>query len=169
MPDTLRVIGIDPGRTESAHLILELDTAGAAQIGWAFITANARLARMLEVITAKPAVRLALERVRHYGTGMPAGASVFETAEWGGAFRWAYGPEYTTWVERREVKLHLCGNTRAKDSNIRQALVDRFGPPGTKKSPGVTYGLKRDLWQALAVAVTYADTVMTADPPPAGA
>ncbi len=41
--------------------------------------------------------------------------------------------------------------------NIRQALIDRFGPPGKKKAPGATYGLSGDMWSALAVAVTFTD------------
>jgi hypothetical protein len=60
-------------------------------------------------------------------------------------------------VERREVKLHLCGQARAKDSNIIQALKDRFGDKGTKNKPGLTYGMRKDLWQAFALAVTCMD------------
>ncbi|MBV8782506.1 MAG: hypothetical protein JO353_14005, partial [Phycisphaerae bacterium] len=55
---------------------------------------------------------------------------------------------------------------RAKDGNIRQALIDRFGPTkeraiGKKKSPGPLYGMSGDCWSALAVAVTYADQRIT--------
>jgi hypothetical protein len=46
---------------------------------------------------------------------------------------------------------------RAKDQNIRQALIDRLGPPGTKKNPGPTYGVTSHMWSALAVAVTAHD------------
>ena len=57
----------------------------------------------------------------------------------------------------------LCKNNRAKDKNIRQALIDRFGPGkaaiGTKKAPGPLYGLKSHLWSALAVAVVAADAL----------
>ena len=60
-------------------------------------------------------------------------------------------------VLRRDVKLHVCQSPRAKDANVRQALLDRFGPPGTKKAPGTTYGITKDTWQALAVAVTWDD------------
>jgi len=42
---------------------------------------------------------------------------------------------------------------RAKDANIRQALLDLIGPQGTKKTPGPTYGIKSHTWAALAVAV----------------
>jgi hypothetical protein len=61
-------------------------------------------------------------------------------------------------VFRRDVKLHLCGSARAKDPNIRQALLDRFGPVGTKKAPGPLYGVKSHIWSALAVAVTASET-----------
>ena len=65
-------------------------------------------------------------------------------------------------IYRKDVKLHLCGSPRAKDSNIRQALIDRFGPGkekaiGLKKTPGPLYGVKSHVWAALAVAVTHLD------------
>ena len=42
--------------------------------------------------------------------------------------------------------------------NIRQALIDRFGPQGSKKNPGPTFGFGGDTWAALAVGATYIDT-----------
>lgn len=60
-------------------------------------------------------------------------------------------------MPRIEVKKHLCHNGAAKDSNIRQALIDRFGPPGVKKEPGILYGVKKDIWAAMAIAVTWFD------------
>ena len=56
-------------------------------------------------------------------------------------------------VYRKDIKLHLCHSVLAKDSNIRQALIDRWGAPGTKKAPGPTYGITNDVWAALAVAI----------------
>jgi hypothetical protein len=88
--------------------------------------------------------------------GMAVGAEVFETVFWSGRFCQAsFGFDRVT---RAEVKMHLCGSMRAKDSNIRQALIDKLGPQGTKKNPGPTYGISKHLWSALAVAVTYAET-----------
>ncbi len=99
---------------------------------------------------------LAIEWVEHYG--MPVGKSVFETVAWIGRFEQAWGRYDTNRVTRREVKLHLCNSARAKDANIRQALIDKLGAPGTKAAPGPTYGIKSHLWAALAVAVTFAET-----------
>ena len=68
-------------------------------------------------------------------------------------------------LPRQTVKAHLCQSVRAKDSNVRQALVDRFAPgetnygKGTKKAPGFFYGFSADIWQSFALAVTYNDLI----------
>jgi hypothetical protein len=46
---------------------------------------------------------------------------------------------------------------KAKDGNIRQALIDRFGVVGTKKNQGWFYGFSGDIWSAYAVGITYKD------------
>lgn len=99
-------------------------------------------------------IHLAIEMVASYG--MPVGREIFETCVFIGRVIERWGQDYKK-VYRKDVKLHLCGQPSAKDSNIRQALVDRFGPPGTKKSPGKTYGISKDVWSALAIAVTFAE------------
>ena len=98
---------------------------------------------------------LAIEMVASYG--MPVGREVFETVRWIGRFQQAWhSPEEVRLIYRRDVKLYLCGSMKAKDANVRQALIDKLGPVGTKKSPGPLYGVKSHAWSALAVAVTAA-------------
>lgn len=92
--------------------------------------------------------------------GMAVGAEVFETVFWSGRFVEAWGGAWDR-VKRHEVKMHLCGNMRAKDANIRQSIVDRYGGKdaaiGRKANPGPLYGLSGDCWSALAVAITYSE------------
>jgi hypothetical protein len=108
---------------------------------------------------------MAIEMIASYG--MPVGAEVFDTCVWIGRFTQAW-PAATVPIFRKDVKMHLCGQTKAKDKNVRQALIDRFGPGkdkaiGKKAKPGPLYGYSGDLWAALAVAVTYYDSVSRID------
>lgn len=94
--------------------------------------------------------------------GLPVGAEVFHTAYAIGDFRTNWGGPYTL-MPRTTVKAYLCNSSRAKDSNVRQVLIDRFGPGkekaiGKKSCPGPLYGLKSHLWSALALAVTWSET-----------
>ena len=156
----MKVLAIDPGPERSGWLLYDAKTG---RIESAQITDNGPLALYLENVEGVD--WLAYEMVACYG--MPVGAEVFDTCVWIGRFiqawttgRSAYRPYRA--ITRLDVKLHLCQSVRAKDSNIRQALIDRFGPGkakaiGLKKTPGPLYGLKSHLWAALAVAVTAAD------------
>jgi hypothetical protein len=83
---------------------------------------------------------------------MAVGREVFETVFAIGMF--SQHVRGIRLVPRRDVKMHLCQSPRAKDGNIRQALLDRCGVVGTKKSPGPLYGISQHRWSALAVAVT---------------
>jgi hypothetical protein len=100
---------------------------------------------------------LAIEMIA--GMGMIVGKETFDTCRWIGRFQQAwYDPESVRLIFRRDVKLHLCGNPRAKDPNIRQALIDKLGPKGTKANPGPLYGVTSHAWSALAIAVTAFET-----------
>jgi len=53
---------------------------------------------------------------------------------WIGKFTEASGMK-ENYIYRKDEKMNICHSMRAKDSNIRQALIDRFGIVGTKKNP----------------------------------
>jgi hypothetical protein len=150
------VLGIDPGSTESAFVFLNADRIlAAAKVD------NFQLLACLESklfdgisIAETMASELVIEWIQGYG--MAVGQSVFETCRWVGRFQQAWGMDCTL-MGRKAVKSHLCNNTGAKDSHVREALIDRFGPPGTKKNPGALYGVTGDMLSALAVAVTFQD------------
>ena len=82
--------------------------------------------------------------------GMPVGKDIFETVKWIGRFEEAAATIWevkTILIYRKDVKSYLCGSMKAKDSNIRQALIDLLGKEKTK-------GVSKDIWSALAVALT---------------
>lgn len=141
------IMGIDPGPEKSAYCAWD-----GSSIREARIINNPELAELLGGLGNETTV--ACEHLQCFG--MAVGMNVFETAYWIGEFRAHCGDRFRR-VYRGEVKMHHCRSMRAKDSNIRQALIDRFGEPGTKKQPGTTYGLKKDLWSAFAVAVFACD------------
>jgi len=101
---------------------------------------------------------------------MPVGREVFETVLWIGRFVEAANQagREAELIYRKDVKLHLCQSTRAKDGNVRQAILDRFprvgggATPqvGTAKQPGPLYGCRSHVWSALAVAITRHDSLI---------
>ena len=140
------IISIDPGNIESAYCIMH-ENLKPFEFGK---VANESLLIMLENTTQD--YKTVIEMIASYG--MPVGKEVFDTCVWIGRFDHAsFHP--ASFVYRKDVKMHLCGTMRAKDSNIRQALIDRFGEVGTKARKGWFYGFKADVWQCYAVGVTY--------------
>lgn len=163
----MRLLAIDPGPVESALLMYDTDTRRPE---WWIKASNAPgdHTSVREWLDHTAPDWLVIEMVASYG--MPVGREVFETCVWIGRFLERWLNTSSMWprtegglVYRHEVKTHLCGNQRAKDANIRQALIDRYGPGketaiGRKATPGPLYGLTGDCWSALAVAVTAAET-----------
>lgn len=147
----MKILAIDPGTTESAYVVMN-----DLQIVAAYIVPNRDLlAYIINVYHDMPAKVdvMAIEMMQ--GLGMPVGKETFETVWWIGRFCQACGGIPFHRIYRKDVKLHICGDSRVKDANIRQALLDKLGPQGTKKEPGPTYGLSRHMWAALAVGVTF--------------
>lgn len=155
-----RLLAIDPGNERSAWLVWDdrpsygLAPAEPTPIVRHGIDVNDDLLSMIRARRSTGHVnahRLVVEMIGHYGTGMPAGKTIFDTCVWIGRFVEAWGDDSSvTLILRPTVKAHICGTARAKDPNIRQALIDRFGKDATR-------GVKKDIWSALAVAVTFAD------------
>ncbi|MDD5533676.1 MAG: hypothetical protein PHC52_12855 [Syntrophales bacterium] len=160
------ILAIDPGPTQSALLVYQSETK---LIVWADILENADALKVCLGRTEKCpylAHHLVVEMVESFG--MAVGKEVFETVFWVGRFfqAWREGDGARHLVYRKQEKMHLCQSMRAKDTNIRQALIDMFpktgkdgkGRPsaiGTKKAKGPLFRLHDDLWSALAVAVTW--------------
>ncbi len=153
----MKVLAIDPGPVQSAWVLLVDGKPTRFAIADNYTLLESLGDGWLHG-QATPHDMLAIEMIASYG--MPVGAEVFQTCVWIGRFVQAWCGQHA-FVYRKDVKLHLCGQARAKDGNVRQALIDLYGGKakaiGTKKQPGPLYGVSADVWQALAVAVTHAD------------
>lgn len=97
--------------------------------------------------------------------GMPIGQSTIESIQWNGRYIQSaldVGAEVFP-ITRKMEKINICGSMKAKDANIRQALIDRFAVfdfkngKGTKKNKDWFYGVSKDVWSAIAIGVTYLD------------
>lgn len=161
MHERVSCIAIDPGPEQSAAIIYDGGTVGATMI-----LDNETMierVRMEQRATDEYRYPVVIEMIESFG--MPVGESTFETVYWIGRFSEACGGAER--ISRMNIKMHLCGSSRAKDSNIRQALIDRFPATGggavpqvgTKADPGPLYGIRKDLWSALAVAVVWSDRI----------
>lgn len=154
----MRIAAIDPGTTQSAFIVWDKDNGGVRKC---VIETNEDVLDRVHCTTYDI---LAIEMIASYG--MAVGREVFETCFWAGRFfQWSMyahdnRPEL---VYRKDVKLHFCNTPRAKDTNIRQAILDRFGGKGVakglKNAPGPLYCIKSHGWAALAVALYTEDTL----------
>lgn len=143
------VIGVDPGTTQSAYVRFN----GASVLAHGILGNDDFLVALRE--SARTDV-MALEAMES-SYGMAVGKEVLRTVFDSGRFTEAFFPGRVELLFRRVIKLHLCHTARSTDANIRQALLDRFGPQGVKAQPGLLYGLRGHEFAALAAAVTFYD------------
>lgn len=153
------ILAIDPGNVESGFVVVQYENDQIIKVAHKGKIPNDKL---LSLIYKTPkSWEVAIEMVASYG--MAVGKDVFDTCVWIGRFTEAAQGRKIEQIYRKEEKLYLCGKLTAKDSNIAQALVDRFAPgqsnygKGTKKDPGFFYGFSKDMWAAMAVATAYLD------------
>lgn len=157
------------GVSEPVQMILAIDP-GSEQSGWVLfdgmrvresgVLPNDQVLGMLAA--DYPRVEsLAIEMMK--ARGMPTSNDEMRTLVWVGRFQQAWRePDAVRLVYRMDVKLHLCGSMRAKDPNVRQALIELFPATGggktpqigTKAQPGPLFGVSSHAWPALGVAIT---------------
>lgn len=171
--DAPRFLAIDPGNEYSAYVVAD-EFLKPLEFG------KVKNEELVEILCRhcflvkcaegkyKPSVEhVAIEMVASYG--MAVGKEIFETCVWIGRFFQAIlenSGKNPTLVYRKDEKLCICKTMKAKDSNIRKALINRFAKhdfkngKGTKKNPDWFYGFKADIWQAYAVLITYHDMLL---------
>lgn len=155
------IFAIDPGNTQSGYAVIEMPNFRLAQFGK---VENGELLRYLEKYQGRkrcfgdPDV-FVIEKIASYG--MAVGKDVFDTCIWIGQFAHALKGWKLSYIFRKDEKIMLCGSMKAKDTNIRQELINRYAKhdfkngKGTKKNPDTFYGVSKDVWAAIAVGVTY--------------
>ena len=154
------LLAVDPGPAVSGWVLFDLDARAVLESGSADPTAH--VVSMCEA-GASPGGRefdlVACEMIASYG--MAVGKEVFETCLQIGRICHAREMQASSvqLVTRMQVKSNLCHSAKAKDANVRQALIDRFGEVGTKKTPGPLFGVSVHAWAALGVAAYYLDVV----------
>lgn len=176
----MRILSIDTGTMCSGMVLYDTESKDIIAI---YLLNTGILRQITFGDVAATADVCVMEMVGHYGSAQPVGKEVFQTCIWFGQFQreWERRSEEqgvisnpAIWMLRKTVAANLCGTARAKGSHIHKALEDRFGPGrakavGTKENPGPLYklanygrlngqpGITGHLWDALAVAVTYAE------------
>lgn len=140
------LLAIDPGTTHSGWVLMNngIPTSSGE-------CANEEVFHLMQYAGV-----VAIERVVSYG--MAIGNETILTVEWIGRFYQAALPRKVHLIPRKDICKHVCNDGRAKDKNIRQALLDRWGGKaeavGTVKKMGPLYRIKGHAWSALAVGVT---------------
>lgn len=158
------IFAIDPGCEESAWI--EYDVADAIPTGEFGYGPNAQLQEMVRCTDAD---HLVIEMVGHYGTGQAVGRTVFDACVWIGQFLATWNAHHERKAEtmlRKTVVTHACGTSRSGDSNVRQAMIDRWEPnlkPRCRPS-GILKGMTLDIFQALALAAAYAELRLAPEP-----
>lgn len=150
----MTILAIDPGYIESAYCLYD----GKVPLQFDKV----RNETLMEALIDFEASHLVIEKMQ--GFGMAVGIEVFDTVFVSGRICERWESMGRTWcgIPRKEVAGHICHSGRAKDSNIRTALMDRYGgekaAKGLKKSPGPLYGMAADMFSAFAIAITWWET-----------
>lgn len=155
----MKILAIDPGNIDSAYVVLD---DNLTPIYHDKVDNNTLIHKVIPRLLRRGITDVAIEMIASYG--MAVGKTVFDTCVWVGRFWEATeGVQHKRLIYRIEEKSTLCHDSKAKDGNIRQALIDRFAPntpnggKGSKKVPEFFYGFAADQWAAMAVGVTYHD------------
>lgn len=163
----MRVFAIDPGNTQSAYCVVDAETLRPLDFNK---IPNNVLRDYIRDYRFEEEDRAVVEMIQSYG--MAVGKDVFDTAVWIGRYKECLDRRLllpADFLDRKEEMLHICQSRRAKDANIRRALIDRFAQhdlkngKGTKANPDWFYGFKADMWAAYAVALTYIETRLRDD------
>lgn len=139
----MRILAIDPGKTIGACVLLDGKIVGFGELPGDDL-------RDFDCMTKGVTV---IEGIVPYGSQLSQ--DVIDTCIQIGELKAIFGdPKIIT---RPQVKQHLFGTVKGTDSEVRRAMIDRWGDVGTKKAPGPLYGCKGHMFSALAIATVALD------------
>lgn len=154
----MKIFAIDPGTEKSGYVVFDSSIRQVVDSG---VVDNASL---LDCGAWSICDIVCIEMIKSYG--MAVGDTTFTTVLWIGRFvqvAYAKGMPYKLLYKKIDINPTLCFSNKAKDANIRQAILDLFEPSGggktpqigTKAQPGPLFGVSSHAMSALAVALTY--------------
>lgn len=156
----MRIFGIDPGTTKSGLVVFDTDRSCLKH----FHTLHNNALELYLKTQTRQGDHVVIERVANQGR-RHVGNETFQTAEWVGSFR-SVSKCPVTLIPRNTVRTKIAG-PRAKDREVRQAVLERFGGKkkalGTKAKPGPLHGLTGHEFQALAAAIVWWEMRNTGD------
>lgn len=153
----MNILSLDVGTVESGYCLVDTDTYKPIKFG------KISNEDLLKIVKEEEYEILVYEEFQSYG--MPVGQTTIASITWNGRYIQSAldRNKRAEPIYRREEKMCLCGTMKAKDSNIRQALIDRFAQfdfkngKGTKSNKDWLYGFKADVYSAYAIAVVFLD------------
>jgi hypothetical protein len=124
------ILSLDPGTEYTAWMLFQ-----DKPISWSECSNEELLALLYDPESElREASELVVEMVASQGKAV--GRETFETVYWIGRFCESWNTHDGSFhrLDRKDCKVHLCNSTRAKDGNVRQALIDLYG--GDSKAIG---------------------------------
>lgn len=149
--DIEAVLCLDPGTIQTGWMILDIKKERPVAHG---IDDNEYMDNVLIPELTHQVQHLAIEHITNYG--QIVGQETFDTAMWVGRFVKTANLPYTLCF-RPYILLHLCHSMHAKEPRVKSVLYDRYGQKGTKKNPGILYGVKDHIWSALCIGTYFSD------------
>ncbi len=180
------ILAIDPGPVKSGWLTLY---DGKPQ-NWGWFPNEELLEEVASMYRRFP---LAIEDVSHFGPKISVGRDVFETCKWMGRFQQAHGGEATyikrqkikihltgmATAKDKNIRIALIdrfggesvaiGGKRCVDCKGRgwrgrgRPPCDSCDATGLETPKGPLYGISGHIWSALAIGLTYLDTMRDLD------
>lgn len=146
----IKMLGIDPGFRDTAFC--EINDFGFPEIFGKYKN-ELFLGWLIDRLRVSPAPVVGIEMIQNYGRSV--GKETFETCLVIGRLLAEVPGSYCLY--RPDIKRHHAHTMNGGDSAVRLALIDRYGGKPAIRKGGALYGISKDVWSALAVALAIQD------------